>query len=130
MFFKNVRNNRWITILLIVLVSFIHHACNSSEDYDNSSFLNETKSVLGNSDRNSFVVAGNAGTILTSSDGTSWTSRTSGTSNNLRLVTFANSTFVVVGYGGIIQTSSNNGISWMSSIKVTNNRLWGVSYSE
>ena len=80
MFFKNVRNNRWITILLIVLVSFIHHACNSSEDYDNSSFLNETKSVLGNSDNssdnssnNTFVVTGDSGTILTSSDGTSWT---------------------------------------------------------
>ena len=88
MFFKNVRNNRWITILLIVLVSFIHHACNSSEDYDNSSFLNETKSVFDKIN-STFVVVGDSGTILTSSDGTSWTSRTSGTSNILVGVTYA-----------------------------------------
>jgi len=36
-----------------------------------------------------FVRVGQSGTILTSSDGTSWTERTSGTSNNLNAVTFS-----------------------------------------
>jgi len=35
-----------------------------------------------------FVVVGNAGTILTSSDGVTWTSRTSGTSGSLYNVTY------------------------------------------
>ena len=36
-----------------------------------------------------FVAVGNSGTILTSSDGTTWISRTSGTSNQLNGVTFS-----------------------------------------
>ena len=36
-----------------------------------------------------FVAVGNSGTILTSSDGTSWTSRTSGTTNKLNAVTYS-----------------------------------------
>jgi hypothetical protein len=36
-----------------------------------------------------FVAVGQSGTILTSSDGTSWTSRTSGTSKALKAVTYA-----------------------------------------
>ena len=44
-----------------------------------------------------FVSVGQSGTILTSSDGTSWTERTSGTSNNLYGVTYGNGLFVTVG---------------------------------
>ena len=36
-----------------------------------------------------FVSVGESGTILTSSDGTSWTERTSGTSKYLRGVTYS-----------------------------------------
>jgi len=57
------------------------------------------------------VTVGNSGTILTSSDGTTWTSRTSGTTNNLYGVTYGNGTFVTVGDNGVILTSSD-GISW------------------
>jgi hypothetical protein len=44
-----------------------------------------------------FVVVGSGGTILTSSDGVTWTQRTSGTSNRLYGVTYGNGTFVAVG---------------------------------
>ena len=37
----------------------------------------------GDKMKDMFVTVGNSGTILTSSDGTTWTSRTSGTSNHL-----------------------------------------------
>ncbi|SVE19137.1 uncharacterized protein METZ01_LOCUS471991, partial [marine metagenome] len=37
---------------------------------------------------NTFVAVGSGGTILTSPDGITWTTRTSGTSNNLYGVTF------------------------------------------
>ena len=36
-----------------------------------------------------YVVVGASGTIITSSDGTSWTERTSGTTNQLNAVTFS-----------------------------------------
>ena len=41
--------------------------------------------IYGNS---TFVAVGKSGTILTSSDATTWTSRTSGTSEHLRRVTY------------------------------------------
>ena len=53
-----------------------------------------------------------SGTVLTSSDGTTWTSRTSATSANWEGgVTYGNSLFVAVGAGGKMQTSSD-GITW------------------
>jgi len=73
-----------------------------------------------------FVAVGESGTILTSSDGTTWTSRTSGTSNDLQGVTFANSTFVAVGYSGTILTSSD-GTTWISRTSGTSNNLNGVT---
>ena len=42
----------------------------------------------------SFVTVGSYGTILTSSDGVTWTARTSGTTFDLQGVTYGNSSFV------------------------------------
>ena len=67
------------------------------------------------------------GTILTSPDGTTWTSRTSGTSNELYKVIYGNSTFVTVGELGTILTSSD-GITWTSRTSGTSNDLYGVTY--
>ena len=60
---------------------------------------------------------GNHGTILTSSDGTTWTSRSSGLSGGLgdtfeiiKGVTYGNNMFVAVGYGVLIYSS--DGITW------------------
>ena len=78
---------------------------------------------------NTFAATGDIGTILTSSDGTSWTSRTSGTANKLRGVTYANITFVAVGDSGKIITSSD-GISWTSRSGGTSISLHGVTYAE
>ena len=52
---------------------------------------------VSDSEEHNYIAVGNSGTILTSSDGTSWTSMTSGTSNYLYGVTYANSTFMAVG---------------------------------
>ena len=74
----------------------------------------------------SYVSVGDSGTILTSSDGTTWTSMTSGTSKLLNDVTHGNSIFVTVGYGGTILTSPDNGTTWNDRSKTK--RLWGVTY--
>jgi hypothetical protein len=61
------------------------------------------------------VAVGEAGTILTSSNGTSWISRTSGGSWYKNDVNYGNSKFVTVGEQGTILTSSD-GITWTSRI--------------
>ena len=58
-----------------------------------------------------FVTVGNNGIILTSSDGTAWDNRISGTTYNLVGITYVNSTFVTVGDNGTILVSSN-GTTW------------------
>ena len=51
---------------------------------------------------NLFVAVGVSGTILTSPDGITWTSRTSGTNNWLDGITYGNGLFVAVGLNGTI----------------------------
>ena len=60
-----------------------------------------------------FIAVGMSGVILTSSDGTTWTSRTSGSSHSMWNIFYGNSTFVAVGNSGTILTSSD-GITWTS----------------
>jgi len=72
------------------------------------------------------VPVGGDGTILTSSDATTWTTRTSGTLNYLEDVTYANSTFLTVGQSGTILTSSD-GTTWTSRTSGTTNNLNGVT---
>ena len=76
----------------------------------------------------SFVSVGNSGTILTSSDGISWTKRTSGKWKYLSGVTSGNGLFLTVGsLSGIILTSPD-GNSWTKRTSGTSNRLYGVTY--
>ena len=82
--------------------------------------------TYGNS---TFVTIGSSGTILTSSDGVTWTSRTSGTSNILIGVTYGNGLFVTVGGRTILLTSSNVS-SWTKRTSGTSENLFGVTYSQ
>ena len=74
----------------------------------------------------SFVSVGNSGNIITSSDGISWTKRTSGTREYLKGVTYASSAFVTVGKSGTILTSPD-GTTWTSRTSGTSNELRGVT---
>lgn len=58
-----------------------------------------------------FVVVGNGGVVQTSPDGTTWTTRSSGTTNNLSRVYFINSKFFAVGDARTVLTSAD-GITW------------------
>jgi hypothetical protein len=75
-----------------------------------------------------FVAVGRSGTIISSSDGITWTSRTSGTSNTLEGVTYGISTFVAVGASGAILTSTDNGTTWTSRTSGTSNNLHRGTY--
>lgn len=58
-----------------------------------------------------WVAVGDGGTILTSTNGTTWKEKKSYTSENLQAVYYANSLWVAVGSKGMIVTSKK-GISW------------------
>lgn len=59
-----------------------------------------------------YVAGGQSGIMATSSDGITWTERTSGFgANNIQSITFGNGLWVAVGDAGIITTSSD-GITW------------------
>ena len=75
-----------------------------------------------------FVGVGDSGTILTSSDGTTWTNRrdTSVTTEDLYGVTYANGTFVTVGDNIIL--SSSDGTTWTSRSSVSGALFNTVNY--
>jgi photosystem II stability/assembly factor-like uncharacterized protein len=62
-------------------------------------------SAYGNS---TFMAVGHTGTVLSSSDGKSWTKRNSGTKKDLRGITYGNDKFVMVGNVGTILTSPDS----------------------
>ena len=62
---------------------------------------------------------GDDGLILTSSDGTTWTSRTTYTTSDLHDVTYGNSKFIAVGEYGTTVTSSD-GITWTATSNILN----------
>ena len=74
-----------------------------------------------------FVAVGNGGTIITSSDGITWSVQTSGVSRSLYSVTYSESLglFVAVGNRGPIITSSDGGTIITSSDGIT----WNVQTS-
>lgn len=74
-----------------------------------------------------FVSVGENGTLLTSSDGTKWTKRSSGSKVKLRAVTYGKDTLVAVGFSGTILTSSD-GTKWTKRKSRTKNNLGSVTY--
>ena len=105
MLLKQIIENqvRYIFIILSVFIySLAVISCKSSDDDDIPSSA---------SSNGLFVTVGNVGSILTSSDGISWTERTSGTTKNLYGVTYGAGLFVTVGGNATILTSSD-GTTW------------------
>ena len=115
--------------LLILLAVFIVGGCgNFSGNYEEIESSTSSDTTSSSDFNASFVAVGQSGIILTSSDGTTWTSRTSGTSNNLQGVTYGNSTYVTVGDGGTILTSAD-GTTWTSRTSgATTIQLFGITF--
>ena len=72
------------------------------------------------------------GTILrTTNGGTTWTSQTSGTTNELWGVSFTDAnTGTAVGSEGTILRTTNGGTTWTSQTSGTTNQLFGVSFAD
>ncbi len=69
-----------------------------------------------------FVAVGNAGKVWTSSDGSAWLPRFSGTNQDLLVAGFAANRFIAAGKNGTIVTSSD-GVTWTSVPSTTSSRL-------
>jgi hypothetical protein len=80
--------------------------------------------VYGN---NTFVAVGSAGTVLTSVDGSYWTSMDPGTTNNLLGIARGANTFVAVGSSGTVLTSADS-TNWTRINSGTTYDLGGVAY--
>jgi hypothetical protein len=74
-----------------------------------------------------FVVTGDRGTILTSSNGTNWTQRPSPTNKFLSSVSSSPNTLVAVGEKGVIVTSPD-GLAWTLKAFGTTNWIYRVRY--
>ena len=106
---------RYLLIILSVFIfSLLIISCGDKEEYTEEDSVSTITTTSG-----LYVAVGQSGKILTSSDGTSWTSRTSGTSSNLVGVTYGdNKFFTMLGtMGSSIGTviTSSNGTSWSST---------------
>jgi hypothetical protein len=75
------------------------------------------------------VAAGEPGTLYTSSDGETWTWRSSGTSQSLKDVSYGGGIFLAVGEGGTI-LSSPDGVVWTPRNSGTGYDLNGVGYGQ
>lgn len=79
---------------------------------------------------NLFVIVGQDGSIQSSPDGITWTSRTSGTTNHLYRVYFFNSKFYTVGNSRTLLTSSD-GITWTTisfNVGTATDNFFSLSY--
>jgi len=78
-----------------------------------------------------FVVVGDSGTIVRSTDnGETWDNATSPTANSLYGATFGNNTFVAVGLSGNIVRSTDNGETWDNATSPTTIHLSDIIFSE
>lgn len=75
-----------------------------------------------------FVVVGEKGTILTTTDGATWAPQASGTTRTLRSVVWTGTTLVAVGDSGTILTSPD-GLSWTPRSSPTTANLRSVAWS-
>lgn len=74
-----------------------------------------------------FTSIGQAGSIYTSTDGITWTSRTSGTASSLRTITYGGGIFVYGGFGGVLATSTD-GVTWTARTSGTTSTIFTVVY--
>jgi len=85
---------------------------------------NLTMRAITKAGNGNFVAVGDDGLVFTSSNGTNWTSRTSGTGSDLLAVAAtSNNTFITVGQNGIALRSTNNGVSWAAP-NILNTTNW------
>ena len=103
--------------------------CNVIEPIGSDVIHNTYYGITYSEEKDLFVVVGENGSVLTSSDEKTWTARTSGTSESLQKVVFGKGLFVAVGTTGTILTSAD-GVTWTSRTSGSTRDLYGLTYSK
>ena len=74
-----------------------------------------------------YVFAGQGGVLKTSTDGITWTNRTSGTSSNINALTFG-TVYAYAGDGGVLATSTD-AITWNAQTSGTTSSIFSLGYN-
>jgi hypothetical protein len=74
------------------------------------------------------VVTATGGIFRSTNGGTTWSSRTSGTSSSINRVKYLNGLFIAVGNSGLILTSEDQGSTWTQRTTPTVNNLTDVAF--
>jgi hypothetical protein len=95
--------------------------------YRNPSFITGFLSAIafGN---NTYVAGSNFGAIATSTDLWTWTTRTSGSSANIRRLFYGNNLFIRAGSSGVLATSTD-GITWTLRTSGTSSIILSLTYA-
>ena len=96
-------------------------------EFFGSFFTNVAKDIKYCKKIKKFIVCGNNGAILTSSNGETWNSQTSGTSYNLKYICESEDLIVIVGDNGTILTSED-GETWNSQTSGISENIESVYY--
>lgn len=88
-----------------------------------------TPSDIAFAGTSTYIVTLGNGNVIRSTNGTNWSTVTTGASAPLNGITYGNGIFVAVGTGGIIYTSSTGGASWTSRTSGTVNSFNAVTWS-
>jgi len=117
------------TIKVSITVTTNKSVTNLSDSLTITSFTVSSSDDSSSSGSGVFVVVGDSGSIVRSTDnGSNWDNATSPTENNLQSVTFGNNTFVAVGISGKIVRSTDNGSSFDDVTSPTSNQLRKVTF--
>ena len=124
---------RRCSILKLSLYLFCYLVVHHSQAQEPTTWRWRNPSPQGNDLRagtygnGTFVLVGDAGSVVTSPDATNWTVQVSHVLDNLRGASFGNGIFVAVGTNGSI-TISSNGTLWNRCKSGSTNALGGVAF--
>jgi len=119
------RGSGWVAVLAALLSGVSVGLAQTTWTWVPPITTNQLNAVTSGQDL--FVAVGEAGTVLTSPDGQSWTEGSVGTNTWLLGVGYGSGTFVSVGYGGALYTSTNAYV-WTEQRSGTTNWLLDVAY--
>lgn len=77
-----------------------------------------------------WIAVGDGGVILTSETGLKWTQRASGTTEILFGVDMNSTMILICGFGGVIRSSTDGGITWNTVTSGTTQNLRAIFWSE
>jgi|GEM_PF-1303859 len=109
-----------------VVFSIVSGTTNCGETWITANYSGSTLTFVTYAS-SKFAAVGNGGTIMTSSNGITWTLRSSGTNENLHGIAYGGNTFAAVGDNGVILTSPD-GVTWETQPSNTSLDLRGIAY--